>query len=132
MYLLDSNILLELFLDQAQADRVEQFLRTTPRERLHISEFSLYSVGIVLFRRKLFKAFERFLDDLIIRGGVRLLRLSAEDLGDLVAVAQRFQLDFDDAYQYAIAEQHDLTIVSFDADFDRTEKGRQPPGALVS
>lgn len=53
MYLLDSNILLELLLDQDKADEVEQLLRMQPRERLHVSEFSLYSIGIILFRHNL-------------------------------------------------------------------------------
>jgi len=44
---------------------------------------------------------------------------------------EHFNLDFDDAYQYAIAEKYDLTIVSFDRDFDRTERGRKTPGEVV-
>jgi len=42
-----------------------------------------------------------------------------------------FNLDFDDAYQYTIAGKYDLTIVSFDADFDRTDRGRKQPAALL-
>lgn len=55
------------------------------------------------------------------------MRLGADDMPAVVRVAQRFNLDFDDAYQYTIAERYDLTIVSFDADFDRTERGGQTP-----
>ena len=131
MYLLDSNIFLELLLDQDGADDVEKLLRSVPGERLNISEFSLYSVGIVLFRRKLFDVFVQFVEDIIITGGVRLLRLSAEEAKALAKVAERFKLDFDDAYQYAIAERYGLTIVSFDTDFDRTERGRKTPGDLL-
>ena len=127
MYLLDTNIFLELLLDQDRADDVEKLLRSLPRERLHISEFSLYSVGIVLFRRKLFDVFVRFVEDLIITGGICLLRLSADDAPRLVEVARRFGLDFDDAYQYVVAERYGLTIVSFDSDFDPTERGRKTP-----
>lgn len=64
MYLLDSNIFLELLLDQDKADEIERLLQTMRRERLHISDFSLYSVGIVLFRRNLFETFVQFVDDL--------------------------------------------------------------------
>ncbi|HAG08842.1 MAG TPA: VapC toxin family PIN domain ribonuclease [Desulfotomaculum sp.] len=103
MYLLDSNIFLELFLNQDKADEVEQFLRTKPKEKFYISEFSLYSIAIVLFHRKLFETFMRFLNDLIITGGVRLLRLSVQDMEKVAAAALRFNLDFDDAYQYAKA-----------------------------
>jgi len=103
----DTNIFLELFLDQDKADDVERLLRTAPKERLYIiSEFSLYSVGIILFRRKLFDVFVRFVEDLIITGGIKLLKLSAEDTKKLAEVSQRFGLDFDDAYQYAVAERY--------------------------
>ncbi len=49
MYLLDSNLFLELLLDQRKADEVEQLLQRTPREKLHISEFSVHSMGITFF-----------------------------------------------------------------------------------
>jgi predicted nucleic acid-binding protein len=117
-------------LDQDKADEVEHFLRMQPREKLHISEFSLYSVGIALLRRKLFDTFVQFLDDLILKGGIRLLRLPVQSLADLPAVAQAFNLDFDDAYQYLVAEKHGAEIISFDADFDRTQKGRKMPGMV--
>lgn len=48
----------------------------------------------------------------------------------IAGAADRFHLDFDDAYQYAVAEQYGLSIVSFDKDFDRTEKGRMEPQDL--
>jgi len=44
---------------------------------------------------------------------------------------ERYHLDFDDAYQYTVAEKHDLTIVSFDHDFDQTERGRKTPGEVL-
>jgi len=127
MYLLDSNIFLEMLLDQDKADEVEQLLRTKPKGKCYISEFSLYSVGIVLFHRRLFETFASFLNDLIVTGGVRLLRLSVQDMEEVATIARRFSLDFDDAYQYVAAEKYGLTIISFDTDFDRTEKGRKTP-----
>jgi hypothetical protein len=130
MYLLDSNIFLELLLDQNKADEVEQLLRTKPREKFYISEFSLYSVGIVLFRRKLFETFMRVVNDLLVTGGIRLLRLSVQDIEQVAVIAQRFNLDFDDAYQYVAAEKFSLEIISFDSDFDRTEKGRKTPAQV--
>ncbi|MCL0041009.1 PIN domain-containing protein [Thermodesulfovibrionales bacterium] len=131
MYLLDSNIFLELLLDQDGADEVEMLLRSVPRERLHLSEFSFYSVGIVLFRHKLFNVFVHFANDILVTGGIRLLRIAAEDASELSKVAQRFNLDFDDSYQYLVADRYRLTIVSFDSDFDRTKRGRKTPKDLM-
>ncbi|MBC7343880.1 MAG: PIN domain-containing protein [Clostridia bacterium] len=50
---------------------------------------------------------------------------------DIIHAAQQFGLDFDDAYQYAVAAHYKLTIVSFDSDFDRTERGRKTPRELL-
>jgi len=131
MYLLDTNIFLELILDQEKADDVEKFLRSVQKEKLYISEFSLYSVGIILFRQKLYDIFIRFVDDLIFTYGIHLVKLAPKDIKQLVEAAKQFNLDFDDAYQYTIAELYDLKIVSFDSDFDRTKRGRKTPEDIL-
>jgi predicted nucleic acid-binding protein len=96
-----------------------------------ISEFSLYSIGIILFRRKLYYVFAEFIGDIIFKGGIGVLRLFPGDFRRLVEVAKQFDLDFDDAYQYVIAEKYGLTIVSFDSDFDKTEIGRKTPSDVL-
>jgi len=45
----------------------------------------------------------------------------------VIKSARKFNLDFDDAYQYVVAEKNNLEIISFDGDFDRTKKGRKTP-----
>jgi len=50
----------------------------------------------------------------------------------VIQIALKFGLDFDDAYQCAAADHYGLTIVSFDSDFDRTEKGRKTPDDVKS
>jgi uncharacterized protein len=131
MYLLDTNILLELLLDQENADEVERFLRRLPPERLYLSEFALYSLGVALLRRKRYDAFLRAVEDLFVMGGMRLIRLGIDDMRNIVQTAQKFNLDFDDAYQYVAAEKLNLTLVSFDSDFDKTERGRQTPVQIL-
>lgn len=132
MYLLDTNIFLELLLDQERADEVERFLQTfLDIADLYISYFTLNSIGIILFKRKKHEIFVNFLTDLFLNGKLYLLKLSLEDLIELTKFAKKFNLDFDDAYQYTLAERYDLTLVSFDSDFDRTERGRKTPGALL-
>lgn len=132
MYLLDTSLVLELLLDQEKADDVERFLRNTPAENLHLSEFALYSLGVVLMRRKMHDTYLRSVEDLLVNGGIRLARLAVEDMRDIVHASRRFNLDFDDAYQYFAAEKYNLTIVSFDRDFDRTERGRKTPSEILS
>jgi len=47
-----------------------------------------------------------------------------------VHAIEQFGFDFDDAYQYSAAEKYNLTIVSFDSDFDRTPRGRKTPAEI--
>ena len=51
---------------------------------------------------------------------------------NVIDAVMRFSLDFDDAYQYVSAEKFGLTLISFDADFDRTEKGRKIPAEILN
>jgi len=49
----------------------------------------------------------------------------------VIKVMAEQQLDYDDAYQYLVADQYTLTLVSFDTDFDHTARGRQTPAAIL-
>ncbi|AEC51951.1 hypothetical protein PNA2_1035 [Pyrococcus sp. NA2] len=103
----------------------------TPTEHLQISDFSLYSIGIILFRQKKYTVFSDFVEDVLLEGGVTLLRLSPFDFGSVINAAERFNLDFDDAYQYTLARKYNLKIVSFDSDFDKTYIGRLLPAQAL-
>jgi len=100
-------------------------------EELAISEFSVYSIGIALVRNGLEDAFVQFLSDSLEGTALNRVQIDTADLKKIIAVRKRFGFDFDDAYQYVVAEKHDLTLVSFDADFDRTERGRATPGQIL-
>ena len=54
------------------------------------------------------------------------------EIGSLLSAMERFSLDFDDAYQYVVAERNDLTLVSFDSDFARTSRGRRTPAEILT
>ncbi|RLF40512.1 MAG: VapC toxin family PIN domain ribonuclease [Thermoplasmata archaeon] len=131
MYLMDTNVWLERLLDQKRSGEVGHFLDQTPSDQLFITDFSFHSIGIVLSRLNCVDAFLQFVRDAFIDGDVSIVRLDPGDMAKVVGTMQRFKLDFDDAYQYAIAERYGLTIVSFDTDFDRTERGRKTPGDLL-
>ncbi len=97
-----------------------------------MTDFALFSIGVVTSRLKRIEAWLAFLHETISRDAVGIIRLQPPDMERLVAVMGRFGLDFDDAYQYVAAEKHDLTLVSFDRDFDRTDRGRKTPADLVA
>lgn len=127
MYLVDTNIWLERFLDQEKSEEVGHFLASTPSEELFITDFAFHSIGVVMIKLDRADASIRFVQDAFIHASVTLLHLEPEDASSLVQAAKEFNLDFDDAYQYIAAEKYRLTIVSFDKDFDRTKHGRVTP-----
>lgn len=131
MYLLDTNILLEILLKQPQANSAKRFMRAATPGQLHLSDFSLHSLGVRLIKLQRFSTLERLASDLIIGGGIRILRLDAADLSAVAECAKKYGLDFDDAYQYIIAERFDLVIVTFDLHFDATPRGRKTPKDLI-
>ena len=69
---------------------------------------------------------------MLSEAGIRLIALLAKDMEDVIHIARKFDLDFDDAYQYVAADRYGLNIISFDSDFDRTEKGRRMPSPIES
>ena len=129
--LVDTNIFLEVLLEQAHANDAKELLRKTDEHDFLISDFSLHSIGVLLLKRSKSDAFPKFVSDMIVRTGTTVARINASDIDILVDHAASFDLDFDDAYQYALAEKYDLTIVSFDGDFDRTTRGRSEPSAIA-
>lgn len=127
MYLVDTNVWLERLLDQARSAEVGQFLSQVSTDQLLMSDFALHSIGVVLDRLGQRAVLLQFIDDVFMQGEVTLVSVRPDVMPRLVAVMDRFNLDFDDAYQYVAAEQSDAVIVSLDSDFDRTERGRQTP-----
>ncbi|MBI4317080.1 MAG: PIN domain-containing protein [Chloroflexi bacterium] len=130
--LIDTNILLEIILEQEKAAEASDLLSRTDEHTFFVSDYCLHSVGLLLFRRKRHKTFWQIIGDLILNAGVEVVSLTVPEMESVVEVAQRFELDFDDAYQYVAAEKRDLILVSFDTDFDRTERGRQTPAEIVT
>jgi len=125
MYLVDTNVWLERLLDQEKSHEVGQLLDRVPSEQLFITDFALHSIAIVLDKLDRIKALLKFTRDAFMEGSVSLIHLEPEDMHRIVDTMKKFNLDFDDAYQYASADKYDLTLVSFDSDFDRTKRGRK-------
>lgn len=131
MYLVDTNVWLERLLDQERSEEVGKFLDRTPTELISMTEFAFYSIGVTLTREGKKDLLRKFVRDTIGDLAVVLVRLGPEDVERIVAVTERYNLDFDDAYQYVAAEKHNLVLVSLDADFDRTERGRKTPADVL-
>jgi len=131
VYLIDTNVWLERLLDHPQATAVEQFLAHTPTTALFLTDFAFHSLAIILLRLKKPTLWRTFLHDTMIDGHVGLLSVLPQEMLRLNEVMDAYGLDFDDAYQYTAAETHDLTVISYDTDFDRTPRGRKTPSDFL-
>jgi predicted nucleic acid-binding protein len=129
-YLVDSNVFLEGLLEQEKVEQVIKFFQTMELSQLGITDFSLHSIGAILLGLNKRELFVDFLKDMVGKG-MNVLSLNLEGLEELCKIAQKFNLDFDDAYQYTVAKKYNLQIISFDKDFDRTKRRRKEPSEVL-
>src|SRR4051812_30302625 len=106
-----------------RAAQATDLIRLAPPSTLATTDFVLHTVGIILTATQQAEAYRRVLYDLV-RRQVWTLHAAPSELFTLQRM-QDFNLTFDDAFQYMVAERESLTNVSFDSDFDRTPRGRQ-------
>jgi predicted nucleic acid-binding protein len=131
MFLLDANVFLEWMLGQDRADDVQALLERVDPSVLAISDFSLYSIGIIHARHGRLHEYRCFLNQDVVEKGIQVMTLPLANHGLLVEAVEKYQFDFDDAYHYALASLYGLRLVSFDHHFDRIEGGRLEPGRDV-
>ena len=132
MFLVDTNVWLELLLEQEKADEVREFFLHIESQFLTITEFSLYSIGIILTRLRKHDLLNDFFSDTIEDSGVSIVRLNVSDLKQISDICKEYKLDFDDAYQYVASMKYDMTLVSFDNDFKRMERRSKTPAMIIS
>lgn len=65
MHLIDTNIFLEILLKQEKKETCKEFLEKN-KSNLYISDFSLHSIGVILFKNKKEDSFLKFLNDLFL------------------------------------------------------------------
>ena len=129
--LIDTNIILEIILNQERAEEARRLFSDPNDHSFFISDFSLHSVGVFFFKRNQKVFFRQFLIDVIKKLGITVVQLPIDAHENMIEIADKFNLDFDDSYQYAVSEQFDLTLVSFDSHFDKTDLKRKTPGQII-
>ncbi|HII94606.1 MAG TPA: PIN domain-containing protein [Candidatus Methanofastidiosum sp.] len=114
MYLLDTNILLEILLNQRKAEKCKEFIDHNIEE-VTISDFSLHSIGVILLRYEKEEAFNVFIRD--IAPTFKILSLPLSVYANIYELKREYDLDFDDAYNFKISEFFNLILVTMDKDF---------------
>jgi hypothetical protein len=120
-----------MLLEQEHLDEARNLLEAIPLSEITITDFAVHSIGIILTNDQKDSDYRDFVLDILQDTPIVVIRLDSDDLPRVLDVRKKHRLDFDDAYQYVAAEKHDLTLVSFDTDFDRTERGRKTPADVL-
>lgn len=119
MYLIDTNVFLEILLSQQRHETCKIFLDANIGS-IYITDFSLHSIGVILFRNAKEDIFQKFAEDVI--SNIEVIGLQKELYNELTGIKRTLGLDFDDAYQYRVAKEYGLEIVTMDRDFEKTMK----------
>ena len=114
MYLVDTNIFLEILLKRSKSNECKRFLNNSS-VTFYISDFSLHSLGVILFREQKEYLFLKIIKDILPQ--FRLVTLPIIDYQNIPNIRSKLGLDFDDAYQYSVAKYYSLQIVTMDADY---------------
>jgi uncharacterized protein len=131
-YFVDTNIWLELLLNQEKSEVVSEFLTIVPPGQLFVSDFAIHSIGVILSRLKKLDALSLFLNDLFINGQIEQISLDPLDLIDVTHNIKKYNLDFDDSYQFTVAEKYAMTLVTFDKDFRVAGLKKKTPQEIIN
>ena len=116
VYLVDANVFLEILHQQEKKEKCKNFL-TEHVGNLHLTDFSLHSLGIILFKFNKSNIFKEFVEDVL--PNIKLLTLHPNLYENLSSIHKEIGLDFDDSYQYLAAKSNALKIVTMDRDFEK-------------
>jgi predicted nucleic acid-binding protein len=136
--LIDANVILEFLLDRPHQDECVALLQRTSNGSVtaFVMSYAVHSIEYMLYREGNLAALRTFLA--LLQSSVGLTMYESSPTEDLAALAftkkaeAPFQLDFDDALHYATAKKHNLALVTFDHDFDRTDLTRTTPADILS
>lgn len=109
---------LEILLKQEKSDSCKAFLDKNIGS-INISDFTLHSIGVILFKQNEEQSFLKFISDTLPK--TNLLSLPKNKYDEVIIIKNKIGLDFDDSYQYNICKQFDLKFVTMDKDFKKVK-----------
>ncbi len=128
MYLLDTNIFLEILLEQKRSEECEVLLRNIKNSKalFYVSSFTLHSIEVAMIRENKAELLADFLGFILVSKIVRLDTNTNDEL-QILNLSKEFKLDFDDAFQFYLCRRNNLKIVSYDRHFDKLPITRVEP-----
>jgi predicted nucleic acid-binding protein len=116
MFLVHTNIFLEILMRREKKEDCRKFLDNNIGN-LNITDFSLHSIGVILFRHDKEDVFRKFVEDVV--PNTKVLSLPIGQYRGVINAGRKLNLDFDDAYQYTAAKCYGLRLATMDKDFER-------------
>lgn len=132
MILLDTNIFLELLLDQTKAAECENLLEQVSRGEGEavVTHFTVHAVEASLPDKVSLETFLRNLEHSV---GLYVYDTNLSEEMAAALLSEKMGLDFDDALQYYVAKKLGVdAIASFDEHFDQLDLRRIEPHQFVS
>lgn len=123
MKFVDSNIFLELMLDDEKSEQCRLFFEKLKNKEIEArtSDFIIYSCLLqIQYKIKSLKHMKNFILFINEMKGLKIIRPSLEELYNAIVLGERYNLDFDDSLVISVMIKNDIkTILSFDKHFDK-------------
>jgi len=134
MYLVDTNIFLEVLLSGPRKNECEQFLGYLRKGRKTgvITDFSVHSILVIMEGFGKRGDLKIFLQSLLAYEGLNVYATTLMDEVDAIDMSYEANLDLDDAIQYHVASTLNAeAIVTFDKHFNGLKIPRLEPQQIV-
>ncbi len=134
MYLIDTNIILEVLFDRSRAWYALEFLKLIWDGRVEgfITDYAMHSIAVILEHKRKADLIPVVFYSLSSFKGLTLLQATISQMVEIAKLSKKTSLDFDDAYQLFFARRLGLKIVSFDHHFDRHTSRIEPKDVLIN
>ncbi|MEM3712837.1 MAG: PIN domain-containing protein [Thermoproteota archaeon] len=134
MYLVDTNIFLEIMLSQTRSKDCKTLLNMIKNGDIKaiVTDFSIYSIMLIMSNSLKIKELKVFLSSLSAYKGLTIYHSKLADMLMAVEIMEKEGLDVDDAIQYSAAIVLGANaIISFDKHFDSLKIPRLEPAQLI-
>lgn len=134
MYLIDTNIFLEVMLSRERKEECKRLLKALRNGKIRsiVTDFTIHSIIVLLDRLKRLKELRTFLLSLTAYKGLYIYTTSIAEEVKAIEIAEEKGLDMDDAIQYSAALSVKVdAIISFDKDFNGLEIPRKEPKDIL-
>ena len=122
MYLIDTNIFLEILLAQEKKDECIALFKEIENDNISaaVTKFSIHSIEVIMGNYRLTDELRIFLESL---SELKSLHIYTTNISDEINAIDEMELglDFDDALQVSAARALNAEIISFDKHFNNVE-----------